>query len=365
MSFRRRGVGEGGRILAGAMEQQEGLLVLRIHFTSEDLPRTRLAAGPDAMWEVLLSLYRLQRPQGAAVFGRWRRRIRAQVPGSVRLLTDLAPPTGYAVDFLTPATGTGSLQAGVEALRGTSRSRLRDDLTELAARHPGHRVAGWARELAQGRIQALDGLVDAVTQYASVCLLPDWDRVSAEVRHDRLLRRKALAEGGWPGVLRGIHPSARWSFPVLELDYPAEHDIVLDGRGLILQPSVFCWGPPVTLLDPELPPVLTYPVADRCRWSASSGRPAGRREPAIAALLGRTRADALEVIALGPCNTTQLAGRAMIPLPTASNHARVLREAGLITTHRDGNQVRHTLTPLGSALLNGHLTPPTAPAQAP
>ncbi|MGI5200503.1 transcriptional regulator [Spirillospora sp. CA-108201] len=348
------------------MAQQEGLLVLRIHFTGEDLPRTRLAAGPDAMWEVLLSLYRLQRPQGAAVFGRWRRRIRARVPGSVRLLTDLAPPTGYAVDFLTPATGTGSLQAGLEALRGTGRSRLRDDLAELAVRHPGQRVAGWARELAQGRTQALDGLVDAVTQYASVCVLPDWDRVSAEVRHDRLLRRKALAEGGWPGVLSGIHPSARWSFPVLELDYPAEHDIVLDGRGLVLQPSVFCWGPPVTLLDPELPPILTYPVADVSRWAAaSSGRPGVRRERAIAALLGRTRADALEAIALGACNTTQLAGRAVIPLPTASNHARVLREAGLITTHRDGNQVRHTLTPLGSALLNGNLVPPAAPEEAP
>lgn len=330
--------------------------MLRIHFTSEDLPRTRLATGPDAMWEGLLSLYRLRRPQGAAVFGRWRRRVGPKVPGSTRMLTDLVPSAGYAVDFLTPVTASGSLRDGVEALRGTRRARLRGDLTELAARHPGRPLPGWFAGLAAGRTETLGRMAGAVTDYAKVCLAPDWERISAEVRHDLALRSKAFAEGGWPAVLGGIHPSARWSYPVLELDYPADHDVVLDGRGLVLQPSVFCWGAPVTLLDPELPPVLTFPVADATRWSATAGgQDSAHRSQAVVALLGRTRTAVLETIALGACNTTQLAECAAIPVPTASHQTRVLREAGLIESGREGNQVRHTLTPLGAAVLNGAL----------
>ncbi|WP_371944230.1 hypothetical protein [Actinomadura chokoriensis] len=36
----------------------------------------------------------------------------------------------------------------------------------------------------------------------------------------------------------------------------------------------------------------------------------------------------------------------------------MLREAGLIATHREGSQVRHALTPLGAALLNGTTVAP-------
>ncbi|MEV4256597.1 transcriptional regulator [Spirillospora sp. NPDC049652] len=333
--------------------------MLRIHFSSDDLPRTRLAAGPDAMWEVLLSLYRLRRPQGAAVFGRWRRQVGPHVPDSARMLTALVPASGYAVDFLTPVTASGTLEDGLEAVRGTSRARLRGDLAELAVRHPGRAAPSWFADLASGGTGTLGRMADAVSAYAEVCLAPEWERIDAEVRHDLALRRRAFAEGGLPQVLEGIHPSARWSFPVLELDYPADHDIVLDGRGLVLQPSVFCWGAPVTLLDPDLPPVLTYPVADVTRWTASSPQARAQREQAVTALLGRTRARVLETIALGACNTTQLARCAAIPVPTASQQARVLREAGLIATQRDGNQVRHTLTALGAALLDGTIVPMT------
>ncbi|WP_051466615.1 ArsR/SmtB family transcription factor [Actinomadura oligospora] len=335
--------------------------MLRIHFTGDDLPRTRLAEGPDAMWEGLLSLYRLRRPHGAAVFGPWRRRVGPKVPESTRMLTDLVPSTGYAVDFLTPTTTSGTLRDGVEALRGTRSTRLRGDLAELAARHPGRPLPGWFAGLAEGRTETLGRVADAMTDYAKTCLTPDWDRISTEVRHDLALRNKAHAEGGWPEVLGGLHPSARWSYPVLELNYPADHDVVLDGRGLVLQPSVFCWGAPVTLLDPELPPVLTFPVAHETRWSAAAGGQASTgRSRAIIALLGRTRTHVLETIALGACNTTQLARRTAIPVPTASHQTKVLREAGLIASERESNQVRHTLTPLGAALLNGSLLRPEA-----
>ncbi|MFB7222977.1 hypothetical protein [Streptomyces sp. NPDC056227] len=41
------------------------------------------------------------------------------------------------------------------------------------------------------------------------------------------------------------------------------------------------------------------------------------------------------------------------PAASASQHACVLREAGLVLTLRHGSSVLHTLTPLGGSLLRG------------
>ena len=66
--------------------------------------------------------------------------------------------------------------------------------------------------------------------------------------------------------------------------------------------------------------------------------------------MGRNRAAVLSAIAHG-CTTTELAGRVGISLTAASQHASVLRNAGLITTRRQGSAVLHVLTPLGIELL--------------
>ena len=42
-------------------------------------------------------------------------------------------------------------------------------------------------------------------------------------------------------------------------------------------------------------------------------------------------------------------------MAAASQHATVLRKAGLIITHRQGSSVLHVLTPLGADLLAGDL----------
>ena len=52
----------------------------------------------------------------------------------------------------------------------------------------------------------------------------------------------------------------RWAGGELRVDYPVDQEMHLGGRGLVLVPSYFCWRYPVTLLDPDLPPVLIYPA---------------------------------------------------------------------------------------------------------
>ena len=98
--------------------------------------------------------------------------------------------------------------------------------------------------------------------------------------------------------------------------------------------------------DVDETPRLILPAADvrgGHLWAASRGS-------ALAALVGRNRAAVLQSIADG-CTTTELARRVGISLAAASQHASVLRGAGLIATRRQGSAVLHVLTPLGAELL--------------
>jgi DNA-binding transcriptional ArsR family regulator len=75
----------------------------------------------------------------------------------------------------------------------------------------------------------------------------------------------------------------------------------------------------------------------------------GHHTRSLAALLGHTRAAVLGALDR-PGTTGELARRTGVLPSSASQHATVLREAGLVRTVRDGKAVRHTLTPLGAAL---------------
>lgn len=324
------------------------LPTLRIHFTLEDLARTRIAPGPDAMWEIANSLARLQSPRSAAEFGSWRKATIKRLGRSVGLLLPLVPPTGYFADFITPAEGGQGLSAGIDAVCATPRARLHAEVGLLAAER---RLPSWMSRLAHADGEAMVQLGRALRQYHEVAVEPYWSSVVKSVEADRALRARAFLDGGCEGLLASLRPFMRWRPPVLEVDYPVEQDLHLSGRGLLLVPSFFCWRMPVTLLDGDLPPVLVYPVDKGPIFPAATDRP-DDVERRLGALLGNTRATVLRAIGTA-CTTTELGRRAGVSIASASQHATVLREAGLISTQRDGSSVRHSLTPLGMALLDG------------
>ena len=151
----------------------------------------------------------------------------------------------------------------------------------------------------------------------------------------------------------------RWRPPVLEAQFPSDFDLHLDGRGVLLVPSFFCVGAPVKYFDNELPPTLVYPITHDPRWAVSGNDGGG---DSLALLIGESRARILEHIAgTGAAPAHTLAGRLHLSAPTVSYHTKVLRDAGLITSRRDGPSVVHQLTSLGSAVLTGQTTP-AAPA---
>jgi ArsR family transcriptional regulator len=58
-----------------------------------------------------------------------------------------------------------------------------------------------------------------------------------------------------------------------------------------------------------------------------------------------TRMSILRIIRMHDVDNTQLAGHLDVSRPTVSVHAKVLADAGLITTTREGRQARHALQP--------------------
>ncbi|MGV9883679.1 ArsR/SmtB family transcription factor [Streptomyces sp. NPDC003006] len=329
----------------------------RIHFTRDDLLRVSLAQQPNPLSETIFSLRLLHPRHPDAVFGPWRRWSHARIPHSVQVLRTLVPsPHGFCPDFLTP-TGATDLEAGLDELLRTPKSYLQKDL-ERFAHAAGTPLTAWAASLAEGAPPALEAVSRAVRDWYRAAITPMLHHLHAQFEAARLSAVRSLVRGGLDTMLSGLHPTIRWTPPVLELACPEhEWDIHLDGRGLFLSPSFFIGHEPAINLDPELPPVVIYPVPHDVIWTPPSAAPAAKgsvaRSPRLAALLGQGRAAVLAAISAGHGTTTDVAGRTRLSPATVSHHTTVLREAGLITTSRTGTSVRHEITAIGSQLLHG------------
>lgn len=323
--------------------------MLRIHFTAEDLASTTLATEPDPLWEVLLSLHMLQTEDGPLAYGAWRQRMRRRLPReTVGPLTALAPPVGYSPDFLTPSVRSGEFGEAVDLMLSAPRQRLRADLSKLSTRRT---AANWVRQLAEARPETLHRLGHSMHAYHRAALSEYWPSLRSALQVDNRQRMQQLTNGGVASMLAGIHPEARWRGQVLEIAAFPNEELRLNGRGLRLQPSYFCWEAPTKLLDENLPPVLVFPIR-HAGGLLHRDRSGADTQERLSALVGRTRATVLALTVEG-ATTTQLARSCDITLATASHQTAVLRDAGLIVSQRRGKSVTHRATTLGEALLNG------------
>ncbi|MGH3351013.1 MAG: ArsR/SmtB family transcription factor [Nocardioides sp.] len=329
--------------------------MLRIHFTYEDLARVRIADGPDALWEVQLSLHALQTRGRAVELARWRRQTTHLLPRDVlRPLAEIAPPRGISPDFLTPSGGAHGFGDAMEIALRTPKAAISEQIAAMASRW---RLTPWLEAVRRAEASALRTLGRAVAIYHEGAIAPVWRSLVEVVGADRQLRAQKMAHGGLEAVLAGL-PGCRWRAPVLEIENYVDAELRLEGRGLLLQPSYFCEpDTPMKLCDPGPEPMLAYPVAKPATGltsSVESVASAGEPVRSLTALLGRTRAAALAAVRTG-CSTSELARRCEISVGSASQQACVLREGGLITTRREGTSVRHEITTLGAQVLSGAL----------
>ncbi|WP_410618629.1 ArsR/SmtB family transcription factor [Amycolatopsis sp. cmx-8-4] len=333
----------------------EGLL--RIHFTAEDQGRLRLATATDWMWEVVLSLHLLQSGEPDLVFDPWRRRLAEfrspDWAAVVAFLNVINPSAHYFPDFLTPVTGTGEIATGIDAVRCTPKTQFSIQLTRLAhARFLPPR----ARLLATGDKDAVAHVCRALRTYYDAAIAPFRSLIDLRLAEVRQEYARVTTTRGSEALLRSLGPGCAWQPPSLLVRYPHDRDLHLDGRGLLLVPSFCCVRRPVTLFDRDLAPVLVLPIRHDPRWLSGNGRCAAAGET-LGDLLGDTRARILDLAGNGALATGAIAGRLRISAQTISYHTKILRDAGLITSNRDGASVMHHLTATGVALLNGRPTP--------
>ena len=344
-----------------------------IEFTADDLARTRVGAcyGPYA--EAMFSLGVVTGEPGHGVlFAGWRDRLGRSAAGGaagvaagpLRQLIGGSPPR---LDLFTLIGRVGSASEGRQALLGVDTTHLRAEIEAAASCPTSQRRDGttkipqWAFHLA-GDPAVRSRFADRMDAYTAHAFTSVWTHIWAYLATETAASTRLLAHGGVEHLLNNTHPGMRWRGGVLEIDRrngDSAH-LLLGGRGLVLVPSVFCRRITVYigLADPDRPAVMFYPalrdLTDAYRlWSRT--QPESTRE-ALAALLGATRASALEVVGHG-CTTSGLADQLGVSPPTASYHVAVLRDAGLVITRRRGSTVLHTASPLGTALLNGDTRP--------
>lgn len=332
-------------------------MVLRLHFTAEDLSRVVLFDHLlPQMNEAVLSLQILRRTDQRARYGPWRSALRGRVPALVRPLAELLPVHGWIPDFLTPAiVDTNDGADTLEGISATSRRRITRELATLAGHHA---LPSWAGSLARGDTGTMAALTKAMAAYHAVAIAPHVRQMQAVLDSDLAMRRAVLAQHGIGALLRSLHPALRWEPPVLGIPAPGETDVHLSGRGLVVVPMVFCGPIPRFLPNPDDVPVLVYQLPLRPVTGPFTSPPAGRHRKAIDKILGTSRSRILHLVHTTPGLTTgQLAQRAGQSLSSASEHATALRHAGLLTSHRDHGTVRHYATSTTASLLTE--TPPT------
>jgi DNA-binding transcriptional ArsR family regulator len=315
--------------------------VIRLHLTVDDLSRIRFAAAPAPLMEVVMAVAELQR--------RPSRPMSRGVPDAARPLLDLVPPTAAGPLFMDPITA--EFGEGLELVRRSPQPAVRSELTRVW-RH-SERPPTWLSGLADGDREAWAILERSLRAFFASCLAPRWHDVEREFHLDIANRQSVLVHSGVGALLEGLHPALRWRAGILEQVAPRPLDLALDGQGLLLLPTVSWTGPPLFAVRPPGlgPHALVYGARST---EAPPSRSVLDRRPAhgrLAGLLGNTRAKALWALSR-PCGTVELSRRLGISQAAASEHACVRREAGLITTTREGKGVEHALTPLGARLLD-------------
>ncbi|MDX3484493.1 MULTISPECIES: ArsR/SmtB family transcription factor [unclassified Streptomyces] len=327
----------------------------RIHFTVDDLARTRVTTTLGVAAETLDGIKRLREGGGTPAFQRWRASVGRELGGRLREqagpLLALMPAYGPQIDVASLAGDTTCIDEAVDNLLAAPRVLTRLEVEYLDV-HPAHRA--WARSLADGDREARLQLAGALRACHRAAIAPYWQQIRLDLATARAGYVCTMAESGVERLLETLcDPLVRWRPPVLEVRHPRDADIHLRGRGLIIAPTVFSSQQAEVLqnlVDQEQAPVLALPTAGEGTDGSAHWLTEEAAERSLDDLMGRTRAAALAAAADG-CSTTELARRLGISPATASQHATVLRRAALITTRRDGKAVLHTTTHLGAALL--------------
>ncbi|MFF7725209.1 ArsR family transcriptional regulator [Streptomyces sp. NPDC008001] len=327
--------------------------MIRIRFTADDFARVRFAPRPAPLQALNTAFMMLFRGGEPLPFGRWRQRLLRSLPAAAEPLGDLVPGADaplFLDEFGDPSED--GPEAGAERLRAAPPDLVRSELERVYAGHPAPPPA-WVRGLHRGDAGAWQVLRRAQQAAFETAVRPVWPLVQDLHRAEFTRHALAVAEHGVGAALAALVPGSRLCGDAWELPAPGEREVALNGRGLLVLPTFHWTGHPLVAEPPGGAVALTYAAGPGLPLSPAG---TGSTDEALAGVLGRTRVDALLVLA-EEHTTSGLARRLGVSNATASAHAAALRGAGLVTTARAGRAVLHRRTELGSLLVRGARPP--------
>ncbi|MGW5692583.1 DUF5937 family protein [Streptomyces asiaticus] len=325
---------------------------LHMQFGTDDLLRCRFAISP--LCQTHEAVRTLRRTERHGYHLPWLRRVREALAGlDLSELWLLMPVRGYTPDFLGPPPEVpyAPFEDELARMRATDPAAARRELALSLECTPGAAGSARGRAMLEDPARAVQRLAEVTEAAWRALVEPDWPRLRALLEADIAYRSRQLAEGGLERLFADLRPALRWADSTLTIRnsvVPAQTQD-LDGRGVLLMPSVFVWPDVISGFVPPWQPTVIYPA----RGVGGLWRePDAVTADALVRLLGASRAAILAGLE-EPASTTALAARHRLAPSSVSAHLAVLRGAGLLSSRRQGHQVLYERTPLGMALVGG------------
>ncbi|WP_350351423.1 DUF5937 family protein [Microbacterium sp. A8/3-1] len=324
---------------------------VEFHLSPGDIQAVRFGISPGH--ELAHAVRVLLRPEQHPLQWGWLRVVRDSLPrDAFGLLATVIGGDGYLPDFLTAAPHWEmSPDAELAALRDAPLDGMRVDFGKMVVRSTGARQRA-LRGMQDDPARVRRMIADAWSEVWDAALAPVWPQLERLLRADIAVRSRTIATAGIARMADALHPQVSWGAGAVRVSLRRHSEQVdCHGSGLVLVPSVLSsWGCMV-LTEPPAQPTLFYPARG---VTAGWARDETEIADALGALLGPARAGIL--LRAGTARTTsQVAREAGIAASTASHHLTVLREAGLITSERDGARMLHLRSPLGEAMVGAVL----------
>lgn len=317
--------------------------MIRIHLTADDIAKVRISGTADIGAELLGAGYQLANGVRVSRLSQWRQDLaRGWTPDTARLF-DLYSPSMLPGDLKPMMLADPAATA--EAIAATDPEAMAGSLRILAR---SRALTPFAQALADGHGPSYAALGKAMGHLQAVGVNSYWRQIASQVAAAGARAGSRAAASGIGATLGTLHPQVSWTGRVLSLAAATETDLELEGRALVLRPSVLAVKPSIcSIFTNRLE--LYFPASET---ALVRDPPSRAPSPALTALLGASRASVLAAIIASPAVTTgQLAVTLGLSAAAASRHAAVLRDAGLVTTHRNGMTVHHHPTRLATELV--------------
>jgi DNA-binding transcriptional ArsR family regulator len=261
-----------------------------------------------------------------------------------------------AFEFLRPLYDHGGAWPRDPAL--LARANLQRYAVENARSQHGAESAELAQLIFDDPVELGSRFCDLLERYWEHAFADEWDRLEPLLAKTVEEAGVRISELGLFDLLADFRPQLQVEPDqrLLWMKLPHEHELAITPEeALVLSPSAFVWPHIRINCDPPWPVGLIYPAPFVAR-EAGPKLPPDDLLRVLRAVSDETRLHALALIAEKPRSTQELAPLVGLTEAGLSKHLRILADAGVVTSKRDGYYVLYSLAldrlaPLSAALL--------------